>query len=434
MPDPVSHPQAQAIAHQAKASGLAKLLQSGPMKGQVLSSAKGQAEVLIGGKQYTLSTKGQAFRAGQQVLARLVGGQVSLAPFSVSAPPADSSQSQALASQLQQLGVQGATAQVIAQALLQAGVPLNKSVLTELINILPQISADQMASLAFLLSRGMPVNAAMAAWFTYILKPRPSMEKSFERLRSAFKDFTGDRELLGSLPTELLDALDEVGEQLERRFANMQGQSNADFEKEIAEWFKRALSTLESRLQGGKGDPDDVLLRLIRLLQDLKPHIKDAELIERWQALHDAARDAHESLTAQAVRNIPQQSGEAPVFFGQVPIQVDGDERTLEFRYRREHDQDGGTLDLRIELSALGPLHTHMLWRKPSLRVAILVESDDVQQHLDAMLHQLADGLKNMGFKVDSLQVRVGDVPETLEPQPLQETFYEVPSGLDMRA
>ena len=433
MPDPVSHPQAQAIAQSAKASGLAKLLQGGPMKGQVLSSASGKAEVLIGGKQYTLPTKGQALRSGQQVLARLIGGQISLAPFSSAAPQTDTSQGKAVASQLQQLGVQGANAQVIAQALLQAGVPLNKTVLMELAKMLPQIGGDQVASLVFLLSRGLPVNAAMTAWFTYILKPRPSMEKSFERLRGALKDFIGGRELLDSLPTELLDALDEIGEQLERRFANMQGQSSADFEKEIAEWFKRALSTLESRMQGGKGDPDDVLLRLIRILQQLKPHIQDVELLERWQALHEAAREAHESITTQAVKNLTQQSAEAPVFFGQVPVTVDGEKHTLEFRYRRNANHEGGVLELRVELSALGPIYTHMIWRKPSLRVAVNVESEPVKLYLEQTLDELADALSTQGFQLDSLKINLGAIPDSLEPEDEAEADQFV-SGLDMRA
>lgn len=432
MPDPIQHPQAQAISQQAKASGIAKLLQGGPAKAQVLSSANGKTEVLIGGKQYSINTKGLAFRSGQQVLARLVGGQISLAPFS-STSQVDAQQSQTIASQLQQLGVKGGNAQIIAQALLQAGIPLNKSVLIELANVLPQITNDQMASLAFLLSRGMPVNAALTAWFAYILKPRPSLEKSFERLRSAFKDYTGEQEFLDSLPTELLDALDEIGEQLERRHTNLKGQANPDFEKELSEWFQRALSSLESRLQGGKGDVDDVLLRLIRLLQELKPFIQDESLLEKWQALHEAVRDAHEAVTAQAVKNIPQQSGEAPVFYGQIPVRVDDEEHTLEFRYRKGDDNEGGALDLRVNMTALGSLYTHLLWRKPSLRIAIHVESEDVQQHLETSSNELADGLNTAGFKVDSIQVRVGNIPDSLEPQLPQEALPELTTGLDMR-
>ncbi len=434
MPDPISNPQAQAIAQSAKASGLANLLKGGPVKGQVISTTADKAEVLLNGKQFTLPTKGAPLKAGQQILARLVGGQVSLAPFSASAASQSAlAQSQTIFSQLQQLGIQGGNAQVIAQALLQAGVPINKQIILELAKILPQIGSDQAASLAFLLSRGLPVNSAMAAWFTYILKPRPSIEKSFGRLRTALNDFINDKGLQDSIPNEMFDAIKEIGEQLDRRFSNMRGQSTEEFEKEVADWFKRALSTLESRMQGGQGDPDDVILRLIRLLQQLKPYISDAGLLERWQTVLEATKDAHESLTTQAVKNLPQQSAESPVFFGQVPIKVDGEEQTLEFRYRRNANHDGGALEVRVELSALGQVYTHMIWREPSLRVAVNVESEPIKHHVEQALEELADALAQQGFQLDSLKVNLGDIPDTLEPETKTEDFQTV-SGLDMRA
>ena len=79
MVDPVAIQQAQVLSQLVTSTGLRSLLQSGEMRGTVLSTqTSGKAVISFAGRTFTLDVQGQNLQQGQQVLAKMAGEQLLL--------------------------------------------------------------------------------------------------------------------------------------------------------------------------------------------------------------------------------------------------------------------------------------------------------------------------------------------------------------------
>ncbi|RJP20341.1 MAG: flagellar hook-length control protein FliK [Candidatus Omnitrophota bacterium] len=446
MVDPITIQQAQVLSQLATSTGLRTLLQSGEMRGTVLSmQAGGKAVMSFAGRTFPLDVQGQNLQQGQQVLARLVGDQLLLEllpPRGENAGESGSTVSRPLANILANLGVSGANAEVIAQALLQSGIPLDRTVLKDLANVLPDIQPYQLAALSFLLSRGLPISQSLLFWAAHLLTPKPKLAESTNKFLDSIKKFEEDLdEEEPVISEESRRRLKQHRETLEERVPRFQSHSQAANEDELEEMegFLHSLlaspeAIIQNQLAFGKGSLGEELVRLLALLMDLQIQLAASRHGETLSALIAQAMTLHESLAQQAFQNLQSQDPHsAPVFFVEVPIRDDGKMKNLELRYKpKDKEKKSGTLDLRLDFSQLGPMKISFHWNHPSLSISIVVSQKSVGDFLCGMVDNLKEALTKMGFHVEAISVNVGDVPQTLRPLPETEPRRGI-SGLDIR-
>jgi hypothetical protein len=128
---PILSQQSQAFSLQVKSAGLAAFLKSAPQRGTIVSSADGKTVIQFQKRKFTVETGGTLFQSGQQVLAREMDGKVLLKPLATSAAQTSSTSASdnSVTQFLAQSGISEGNAELVAQALLKAGIPLDARVL-----------------------------------------------------------------------------------------------------------------------------------------------------------------------------------------------------------------------------------------------------------------------------------------------------------------
>lgn len=421
---PILSQQSQAFSLQVKSAGLAAFLKSAPQRGTIVSSADGKTVIQFQKRKFTVETGGTRFQSGQQVLAREMDGKVLLKPLATSAAQTSSTSASdnSVTQFLAQSGISEGNAELVAQALLKAGIPLDARVLQEVARLLPQLSAQHIPALAFLLSRGLPINQTLVALLSQLLSLRTQPGKNLNRL---FSDLERLEQSLQSgniqLPSLDRKQLSELRQALQRQWVSLNELVQSGDEQELEQLIRAFLATPEALLQSGGGAGNSfgaITLRLLIHLMELQHKITDPQHGEQLQTLIRQTQQLHNILSTQALQNLQEQSAEqAALVFITIPYR-DGDRgRDLEVLYRKREDrEDAGSLSLRLEFSSLGTMHIGIQWMKPQLLVAITVENESVQEMLNQGLQELRMALQEKGFTVSSLSTRVGVVPETLKP------------------
>ena len=426
MPDPINI-QAQVIATQAKSAGLGQLLQSGPKQGQVMANRSGgQTEVMVQGRTYQLQTQGKPLQAGQNIQLRLAGGRIVIEPQQPSAQTnatlSTSEAKSSLSNALSQMGFSGEQAQSIASALVQAGIPLDKQVMQELSQLLPQMQQGQAAALSWLISRGMPISASMVTWMTRLLGQPPRLGEKMNSLMASLRDIGGwlDSES-EDIPHQRIGEYQETEGRMRQALQYAAPEKGLPTDDDIEAMLMQLLATPEALLSKN-ADSDalgPLLLRMLRLLAELEQYAQRPELRALIQQALEQTRSLHEQLTSQALRNQPsEQTLQQPVYYLQAPLDPQSALKRFELRYEPRRDRDkAGRLEIALEMTNLGEVHAGFTWQHPQLQIALVVSSPETETLLNEHIEMLKTELNESGFQVSFIQVRLGEVPESLEPQ-----------------
>ena len=447
MVDPIAS-QAQIITQQALNSGLSALLKQGPQSGTLAQSTGGKMALLIQGRTFTLDMQGANLKSGDAVLARLVDGKLVLEQQGRSADPtsaASTSASRSLGAVLANLGVSGSNSQILAQAFLQAGIPLDQTALKDLAQFLPQLSSGNVAALSFLFSRGIATSPPIVAMLTHMFSPKPEIAKttnnvlaklkSLEKKLDAEPDDEGDAILNASQRRRLREAHGAM----QHNMLPMHDQTDPKQEKELEDFLRAALASPEALLLQNPGMDiktfGEAIIQLLSLLLTLQPLFELSPHAAAFASLFQDVQTLHESLIAQAIHNLPPQSSESayPVFV-QIPYMDNDEERQLELRFTpKDKKKKNGAIDLRLDLSNLGPMHIAIQWDHPHISLNIVVTNPEIQQFIQSALDELKTTLQDNGFDIQSIGVNVGEVARTLKPiHDNQKTINA--RGLDIRA
>ena len=428
MADPVSSQQAVSIAQQAFASGLKTLLQTGAQQGRVLSTQPGgKAVISFGAKPFLIDVQGKPLQPGQEVTARLVGERILIQP---QAAQADASLQSAgtgvksLASVLSNLGISGANAQVIAQAFAQAGIPLDRTALKALTQALPNITEGDIAALTFLLARGLPLSDTIIAFLGRLLAPKGKLSETTEKTLNSLKkleDKLEDQEEEDTiLPLETRRRFGQFREELERRLLSFQNHSNEEFQEEIEDFLRSLLNSPEALLlKGGKQSFGEWIVRLLTFLHEIAPLLEGTHHASLLSQLIDQTTQLHESLSGQALLNLPAlEQDQGAVFYFQAPYRDGEDTRNLEIRYQPgDEEANTGSIDFLLEMTRLGPMKIALQWNKPNLSLSILTQEEAVADYLKTGSDELQKALQSLGFHVESIGVHTGMVPDSLAPK-----------------
>ena len=432
--------------------GLSKVAAGRPVSGQIISDeGGGRATVMIGGRQLTLNLGTGRVSVGQSFTAQLAGGRlvISLGSQQTSVPVESlvgQSVPRPLPAILSSLGAPTTpSAQVIAQSLLAAQIPLSAEVIKVLAEILPQITSKDAAVLVFLFSRGLPIRAEMFPTIQRLMGNRSKigqglaeLDQGLDRLERKL-DALEDRVVAIQRRQELADRR----RNLSREFLGWTGDDSEEEKKQLAKGMEEAVERQSSsaeavRFAGADG------ARLALSVYDLYIYLLALQQIEGLgleisiSSVLDKVNNLYEALAGQNLHNLPQDDPEQPhTFFFQVPIILEGEARTLELAYRQHsrHPEDGGVLTIRLELSQLGPIKIALDIRNEMLSVTITVTSADLKARIEPELGILQEALDNAGFRVASIGVVHGVVPSTLrEEVPETAVLSRPPRGLDLRA
>lgn len=447
MVDPVASQQAQILSQLTKSPALKSLLQQGDARGTVLSSqGNGKTVISFQGRLISLDLPQQNLQQGQQVLAKLVGDQLSLQllPSQKQAGSGpETAASKPLATVLANMGLSGSNVEVIAQAMLNAGIPLDRNAIKELANVLPQIQQHQLDALSFLMNRGLPISQSILFWVAHLLTPKTKPHQSLEKLINTMKEWEAevDEEEEPIITDDARRNLRKQRENLEQRLPHFQSHSDSanreeleDMEEHIRSLLASPEAILQHELSFGKDSLGEILVQLLTQLLDIYPQLAGTKHAEQLFSLINQTMSVHETLAGQALQNLPQQDPQAaPVFFIQIPVREQNEFKNLELRYKpQDEDQKAGTLDLRFDLSNLGPMTISLQWHHPNISLSFLVSDEKIREFLEPALDQLQNALTEMNFHVTSLSVKVGNVPETLKPIDESQTF-KGKSGFDIR-
>jgi hypothetical protein len=421
------------------------LLKAGPQTGTVLSTqSAGKAVVSFMGKPFPVETKGLNLQPGQQVLAQLVGDKLLLQVVQQQGQPqAGAEGARSLSAQLANLGLTQPQAQAVAQAFLKAGIPLEQTALKDLSTLLSSIQSNQSSALSMLLSRGLPVNPAILTYFFQVFAPKPkpstNLTKLMNTLKKAEKKLDEDGE--DDLPITPDDRrqLKDRRRALEQEIPSLRQLARDQGGEELPKQFQNALASPEANLinRGNTGQEplSASLVRLLSLLIKLEAALANTQHQALFQSLVQDTKDLHQQFIAQAVKNLPRQTGEpAPNLFVQIPYMEDGEIKDFEAHYQeRSKDKKSGKLDLRFDLTNLGPIRASIQWEHPNISVTLTVTENNVENYLTEALGQLNEMLTQKGFHVVSLNVQTGDIPQSLAEEVEEEPSLPA-KGLDLKA
>jgi hypothetical protein len=442
MPDPIAS-QFQMLTQQVQSKGLAQLLQNGPLSGRVLSQlANGKTNINFQGQNFTIDIKGK-MDPGQQIIARLVDGKIQL---DIIPQKGDTNQTQgqarSITTLLANMGISSSNAQPIAQALIQAGIPLDQTVLNELIKILPQADANQAAALAFIFSRGIPINPSIASLISNLFAPKPKLSVSNEKIFSQFKsleeemDEEDDPVLSSDQRKKFRELRKDFEQQLSRFHHAAQNTDQEDIEEQIRLALTSPEALIESSTSVNPKSYNEAIVRLLLFLLEIHPTLQISKHSESIQSLIHELTHVHESLSAQILQNQPPQGehSNSPVYV-QIPYMLEEQHFNIELLYQpnKHRPQESGSFDLTLELSNLGPMHINLLWDKPNLSISMTVTDPDIQDYLQGLTDQLSEGLTKQGFHIKNIGIKVGEIPKTLNPNIEQSSPTNL-SGLDIRA
>ena len=443
MVDPIAS-QAQFIAQKALSGGLEALLKQGPLQGRVQSQqAGGKTNFVFNGRSYSLDVQGSNLKPGDAVLAKLVNGRLALELLSrsgdASAQQTATTAGRSIPTALANMGLNSPNVQMLAQALVQAGIPLDQNALKELAQVLPQLSSQQISTLSFLFGRGLPVNPAVVSVLTYLFGPKPRIEKSTNNVLSKLdgldkqlsrKEEGGDSVLDASQRRRLREAHDALNRTIPS--------GNPENQEDLEEFLRNALASPEALIQqnltGQIASFSEAVVQLLTLLMELWPFFENSQYASLFRSLMEEVKTLHETLSVQSIQNLPPQSNEGyHPFFIQIPIDENGKKKQLELKYTpKGKDKKSGNLDLRLDMSGLGPMRVSIQWDHPRVSVSLVVSSNEVRDFIQPLLDDLQEHLQQKGFQVQTLGVVVGEVSETLQPQ--EELTNSPINGFDIRA
>ncbi len=431
-------------------AGLSKMASGRSVSGQIVADeGGGRATVNIGGRQLSLFLGAGKVNVGQSFTAQLSQGRLVInlgnqqTSVSVSNLVGQSAKPP-LASVLSNMGAPTTpAAQNIAQALMSAGMRLSAEVISALTQALPQVTAQDVPALAFLFGRGLPVSPQTTATTQRLLKNRSKVGEGLGELDRGLSRLQKQLDSAEDRVTAIKhrDDLEDRRQNLKQHFAEWQGGGEGEKEelaKEIEKSVQTQASSAEAARFSGAGGAQlalalyDLYLHLIQM-QELGLLGQESQIA----SLLNQINELYESLAGQNLRNLPQNNPEhPPVYFFQVPIVIDGEERTLELYYRQHsrNPEDGGTLVMRLELSQLGPIKVALDLREGMLSVTLTVTQPELKEAIESELDQLRESLAASGLKVASVGVVYGTVPSTLREEVPEAMPSPQPAhGLDLR-
>lgn len=431
--------------------GLSKVAAGRPVTGQIVADeGAGRATVIIGGRQFSLNLGTGRVSVGQSFTAQLLEGRLVIRLGSQhTSLPVESLLGQStprpLSAVLSSLGAPTTpSAQAIAQSLLAAEIPLSAEVIRALIEILPQVTGRDVAVLAFLLSRGLPISAEMLPNVQRLLGNRSRIGEGLAELGRGLHRLEHELDALEDrvVAIQRRKELANRRQNLNRQFLEWKGDDSEQKKEELAKGLEQSLkrqsTTPEAvRFAGATG------AELALSLYDLYIYLLHLQQVEGLAVqasiplLLGEVNDLYQALAGQSLRNLPENDPEQPpLFFFQVPITLEGEPRTLELLYRQHsrHPEDGGTLTIRLELSQLGPIKIAFDLREGVLSVTMTVTSTHIKEAIERELGTLQEALMHAGFRVAAVSVVHGVVPSTLrEEAPETAIPSRVPKGLDIR-
>ncbi len=409
-------------AQTARSTGLAALLQSGPVAGTVLSHQPGGKVVIaFQGQAYPLNLKGRTLQPGQSVLARMAGEQISLEviPPMKSAPRTLPSGSPA--SLLSNLGITDKSAPALARAFIQAGIPLEQPILREVMKYLPNVSESQVSALAFLFSRGLPLSPMLLQWIAQIMIPKPRLSAQLSGVLTQLHGFLDSWEEDGGLRSsmEQREALRATFDDLVNVLPSLPDFTPEELMYELEILFQNAAASPEALIQRDSGQENrsfqESVVRLLAQLLAFQPMLEKNPQADEFTTLLNQVKILHETFAQAALQNLPQSDPAAYPVYLQIPYRDGETIRELQARYTpRKANSRAGSLDLRLELSQLGPLLIAIQWDAPRISVSLVVARPDIQQFLNPFLPDLTHRLQEQGLQVLSAGVVAGVVPGTL--------------------
>ncbi|MFH1740498.1 MAG: flagellar hook-length control protein FliK [bacterium] len=430
--------------------GLSRIAAGQPVSGQILADeGGGKATVLLGGRQFTLNLGTGQAAVGQSFTAQLSEGRLVIHLGSQQASvPVESLVGQStprpLAAVLSNLGAPtGPVAQAVAHAFLTSGMPLSAEAIKTLVMVLPQLSSGDVSALSFMFSRGLPISPE---GLQIVQRTLDNRTRIGERLAEIDRGLGKVERQLDAMQDRVVaiqrrDELDDRRRNLRREFVQWAGDNSQEGKEKLAEELERSVkgqSTSAEAVQYAGASGAHLALSLydlyLYLLQLQQMDILGSEI--PFSLLMNQVNEAYEALAGQNLHNLPDEDPDRPpIFFFQIPIVLEGEERTLELLYRQHshHPEDGGALTIRLELSQLGPIKIAFDMREGMLSVTITVTSAELKESIEPELDTLRQALSGIGLRVASVGVVHGVVPSTLREEAPQTAMpAKPPKGLDL--
>jgi len=388
------------------------------------------------GRPYPSDVKGLEQKLNQPALTRLSGDQT---PPEENQSPAASA-SRTIGSALAGMGLPQANAQLVAQALLAAGIPLDRAVLKELSQLLRNLTGDQVSALSFLFSRGLPVSESLVSFVAHLFAQRRPPAQTAERLLTELEelDEAWKKDDNQSVSPDARRKLNEFRRLMQNLMPSLRDSSSPKFQEALEEYLRSALKSPEALIQnpGGKEAKafGELAVRLLSLLLELQPILETTKYGGALHSLIELAKTLHESLSVQALRNLPpQENANAAPYFLQVPLRGDGEAKNLELLYKpKGQEKKSASLEFRVEMSKLGLIHAAMQWNHPRLALYLTTNSEKTRQFLETALDELKEALLRKGFFMEAISAKMGEIPDTLQPEN-PTPFPILTKGLDIR-
>lgn len=441
MVDPLTPHFRASVSQNSLSGGLQQLLQSGSQRGLVQHSNDGKVFVNIKGFALPLPANQTALSSGQAVTVRLQNGQIFVEPViskTTAAPELNTEATRTISSILSQLGIDTPQAQTVAQAMVQNNIPLNTTVIQELAQTFPQINPETLQSLIFLISRRLPISDAMLYWFIRLTSRR---ENTGKLTQAVIEDMDGLREQLASQDDEVIQQIhSNLGgfqDQLHQQFLAFQQTASSELEDELKHAVQNALVSAEAVLLNfveNRTALAETVVRLLAYLMELQQQLEQTPHVPLLHDLTEKVEALQEALTAQSLQLLPQVDGhELPSIFVKIPVWKDDGAGEMELLYKPSgSDSRSGSVDLRIEMSNLGPVQIHIGWQHPNLNLGLMVQHQEVKEFLQEHQHVLQDGLSQLGFQIRQIHVQQAQIPSTIQPE-IHHSLHTNLSGIDLR-
>jgi hypothetical protein len=327
---------------------------------------------------------------------------------------------------------------------LAAEIPLSAEVIKALIEILAQVTGRDLAVLAFLFSRGLPISAETVPTVQRLLANRSRIGQELAQLDRGLAQLERELDALEDrvVAIQHREGLADRRQNLNREFLQWTGGGTDEEKAKLAKDLEASVkgqSTSAEAVRFAEADGARLALSLYDLYVYLSrlQHVEGLGLEAHISLLLGQLNDLYEGLASQNLRNLPLNDPEQPpLFFFQVPIILEREARTLELLYRQHsrHPEDGGILTIRLELSKLGPIKITLDFREGMLSVTICVTTADLKKAIEPELGRLREALVNTGLRIASIGVVHGLVPSTLREETLDTAAVaQPPRGLDLR-
>ncbi len=430
---------------------LSRIAEGRPFSGQVIADeGEGRATVMLAGRQFTVNLGTAQVSVGQSFTAQLIGGklQIQFGNQSTSVPVESligQSTPRSLVSVLANLGAPtNAAAQAVAHSLLNSQIPLSAEAIRTLAALLPQLSATDVSTLSFLINKGMPISPSIIESVQRVLDNRTKIGEKLDEMDEALGKLERQLDAIQDrvVAIQRRDELAERRRNLTQQFVNLRDGDSEKNRDDLAE-------KLEKSVRGQSTSPEAALLsgahgsRLGISLYDLYLYLLQLQQMQilgdevPFSLLLQQVNNLYESLAGQNLRNLPDEDPESlPVYFFQIPVTLEGENRTLELLYRQhsKNREDGGVLSIRLDLSQFGPIRIDFNLREGMLSVTITVSSAELKKQVEPEMDTLKKALADAGFRVASVGVVHGIVPSTLR-QIAPETTPPAhkPRGLDLK-